>query len=98
MSSDDLGTRARTGRPFRPLTGGPTEPHPCPASGLQRPGEPGAGVQEGRGLVRRGRQAGPQLRDGPRHPHDQQAPRTEGSVPEGTESAFGVLVPCSRGL
>ena len=64
-----------------------------PSIGLQRPGEPGAGVQEGRGLVRRGRQAGPQLRDRPCHPHDQQAPRTEGSVPEGMEPAFWVLVP-----
>ena len=89
MSSDGLGAQARTGHPSCPLLGGPTKPSPCPTAGLQRPGEPGAGVQKGRGLVRRGRQAGPQLRDGPCHAHDQQASRTERSVPEGMEPAFG---------
>lgn len=53
---------------------GPSEPGFSPAAGLQCPREPGAGVQERGGLVWGGRQAGPQLRDGPRHPDDQQAP------------------------
>lgn len=57
--------------------------HSAASTGLQRAGEPGARVQEGRGLVRRSRQAGAKLRDGPRDSYDQQTLGAEGSLPQG---------------
>lgn len=75
-----------------------SEPATPLLTGLQCPREPGAGVQERRGLVWRSRQAGPQLGDGPRHPNDQQASGAKGSIPEGMEAAlWGAGASLNRG-
>lgn len=101
VPSDDLGPQASTSMSrawlkmfprdadlYCPMPGVSLSLGLSSATGLQCPRESGAGVQERGGLVRRSRQTGPQFRDGPRHPNDQQAPWTKGSIPEGTELAF----------
>lgn len=56
--------------------------------GVQRVGEPGAGVPPRRGLVRQSRQAGNVLRQRPPSTSDQQTPGAERSLPQGPFASF----------